>query len=52
MTIAEAPSAAATLRAERLFLLIRYDCYALSPAIWMVVRDLEVEIAWLEYRAV
>ena len=40
----------ATLRAERLILVARYDCYSFSPAIFLVVKELETEISWLEHR--
>jgi hypothetical protein len=43
-----APSTA-TLRAERLMLVARYDCYPFSPAIFLVVKELETEISWLEH---
>ena len=43
-------SASATMRAERLMLMARYDCYSFSPAIFAVVRDLEIEISWIEHR--
>jgi hypothetical protein len=43
-----APSTA-TLRAERLMLVARYDCYSFSPAIFLVVKELETEISWLEH---
>jgi hypothetical protein len=39
----------ATLRAERLMLIARYDCYSFSPAIFLVVKDIETEISWLEH---
>jgi hypothetical protein len=39
----------ATLRAERLMLVARYDCYSFSPAIFFVVKELETEISWLEH---
>jgi hypothetical protein len=38
-----------TLRAERLMLMARYDCYSFSPAIFLVVKELETEISWLEH---
>jgi hypothetical protein len=37
-----APSTA-TLRAERLMLVARYDCHSFSPAIFLVVKELETE---------
>ena len=43
-------SANATLRAERLMLIGRYDCYSFSPAIFAVMRDLEIEISWIEHK--
>ena len=43
-----APSTS-TLRAERLMLVARYDCYSFSPAIFLVVKELETEISWREH---
>jgi hypothetical protein len=37
-----------TLREERLYLLARYD-HHLPPNIFVIVRSLEVEIAWREF---
>jgi hypothetical protein len=37
------------LRLERLALLARHDSGALSPAVFQVVRDLEIAIAWREH---
>jgi hypothetical protein len=45
MTTAPTPA----LRAERLMLVARYDCYAFFPAIVLVVKELETEISWLEH---
>ena len=39
----------AMLRAELMMLKSRYDCYAFSPAIYGVVRNLETEISWIEH---
>ena len=39
----------AMLRAELLMLKSRYDCYAFSPAIYAVVREIETEISWIEH---
>jgi len=39
-------------RDERRFLLARYDCYKFPPAIFTVIKRLEIEIAWREHRAV
>ena len=47
-TMSTAPSTSA-LRAERLMLVARYDCYAFSPAIFLVVKELETEISWLRH---
>jgi hypothetical protein len=41
-----------TLRAERKFLLMRYDHYALPPAIYQVLIALERELSWREHREV
>jgi hypothetical protein len=41
-----------TLRAERQFLLMRYDSYAMSPAIYQVLLALECELSWREHREV
>jgi hypothetical protein len=38
-----------TLRAELMMLKSRYDCYAFSPAIYAAVRNLEIEISWIEH---
>jgi hypothetical protein len=38
------------LRAERSCLIARSDCCSFSSAIFGVVRDLEVEISWIEHR--
>jgi hypothetical protein len=43
-----APSTA-TLRAERLMLVARYDCYSFSPAIFVVLKEIETQISWLEH---
>jgi hypothetical protein len=43
-----APSTA-TLRAERLMMIARYDCFSFSPAIYAVVREIETEISWREH---
>jgi hypothetical protein len=40
---------AAMLRAQLMMLKSRYDCYAFSPAIYAVVRNLEIEISWIEH---
>jgi hypothetical protein len=40
----------AILHAEHLMLMARYDYCSFSPAIFVVVRDLEVEISWIEHR--
>jgi hypothetical protein len=37
------------LREELDFLLARYDCH-LSPAIFAVVKDLELDIAWTRHK--
>jgi hypothetical protein len=39
----------AMLRAELLMLKSRYDCYAFSPAIYAVVKNIETEISWMEH---
>jgi hypothetical protein len=39
-----------TLRAERRFLLMRYDSYGLPPAIYQVLLALECELAWRQHR--
>jgi hypothetical protein len=39
----------AMLRAQLMKLKRRYDCYAFSPAIYAVVRNLEIEISWIEH---
>ena len=44
-----APSTAA-LRDERIWLLARHDSGAITPAIFKVVRTIEIDIAWTEYR--
>lgn len=41
----------ALLRSEHMMILARYDCGAMSPAIYRVVRNLEIEIAELQMRA-
>jgi hypothetical protein len=41
--------ASATLRAELKSLRARYDDGAVSPAVYVVVRNIEADIAWLEY---
>ena len=43
------PSTAA-LRDERIWLLARHDSGAITPAIFKIVRSLEVDIAWAEHR--
>jgi hypothetical protein len=51
--MSEQPTAAPTTRAlreERMFLLSRYDSYAMAPAIYKILRDLEVELSWRQYR--
>src|SRR4029077_15544068 len=47
-TMSTVPSTSA-LRAERLMLVARYDCYSFSPEIFLVVKELETEISWLEH---
>jgi hypothetical protein len=37
------------LQGERLALLVRYDGGALSPAIYARIRQIEIELAWLEH---
>ena len=32
------------------YLVARYDCYSFAPAIFLVVKELETEISWLEHR--
>jgi hypothetical protein len=39
----------ATLRAELQLLRNRYDCGAVSPAIYAVIREIEIEIGWSEH---
>ena len=39
----------AMLRTELLMPKSRYACYAFSPAIYAVVRNLEIEIPWIEH---
>lgn len=46
---ATAPSTAA-LRDERIWLLARHDSGAITPAVFKVVRTIEIDIAWTEYR--
>ena len=46
---ATAPSTAA-LRDERIWLLARHDSGAITPAVFKVVRAIEIDIAWTEYR--
>jgi hypothetical protein len=46
------PSSTAALRAELARLRARYDCAAVSPAIYAVIRALETAIAWAEHREV
>lgn len=43
------PSTAA-LRDERIWLLARHDSGAITPAVFKVVRTIEIDIAWTEYR--
>ena len=38
------------LRAELLMLKSRYDCYAFSPAIYAVVKNIETEVSWIEHK--
>jgi hypothetical protein len=38
------------LRAELALLQARYDCGAVSLALYRIIRALEIELAWLEYR--
>ena len=40
----------AMLRAELLMLKSRYDCYAFSPAIYAVVKNIETEVSWIEHK--
>jgi hypothetical protein len=37
------------LRLDRLALLSRYDCGALPPAVYSVVKTIETEISWREH---
>ena len=46
-TETEAP--AIPLRAELLMLKSRYDCYAYSPEIFIVIKTLETEISWQQH---
>ena len=46
-TETEAP--AIPLRAELLMLKSRYDCYAYSPEIVIVIKTLETEISWQDH---
>jgi hypothetical protein len=39
------------LRSELAHLRARYDCGAVAPEIYGVIRGLESELAWLEHRA-
>jgi hypothetical protein len=41
---------ARALREERIWLMGRHDTGALAPQVYAIVRFLEVEISWLEYR--
>jgi hypothetical protein len=38
------------LRLDRLMVLSRYDCGALPLAVFNIIRDIEIEIAWIEHR--
>jgi hypothetical protein len=38
------------MRLERLMLLARHDCGAITPGVFKVVRDIETDIAWAEHR--
>jgi len=38
------------LRAELARLRARHDCGAVSPALYAVIRTLEIDIAWFEHR--
>ena len=40
----------ASLRAERQALLARYDSGAMAPAIYRVLKDIEVNISWRQHR--
>jgi hypothetical protein len=42
---------ARALREERIWLMGRHDTGALAPQVYLVVKFLEVEISWLEWRA-
>jgi hypothetical protein len=46
------PSSTAELRAELALLRARYDCGAVPPALYTVIRALETAIAWAEHREV
>jgi hypothetical protein len=39
------------LRLDRLMLLSRHDCGALPPAVFNIVKKLEIELAWREHVA-
>ena len=41
-----------TLRAELTLLRARYDSGAVSVAVYKVIRELEIDIAWAEHREV
>jgi hypothetical protein len=41
---------ARALRQERIWLLARHDTGAVAPQIYLVIRFLEIEISWLEWR--
>jgi hypothetical protein len=47
---AEFPSHEAALRAALAWVRARHDSGAISPAVFAVIRMLEVEIAWLAHR--
>jgi hypothetical protein len=37
------------LRSELATLVARYDCGKVSPAIFIIIKQLETELAWLEH---
>jgi hypothetical protein len=40
----------ARLRDELAMLKARYDCESVSPAVYSVIRSIEVDISWLQHR--
>jgi hypothetical protein len=50
MSLCPTSLSTASLRAERRALLARYDSGAIAPAIYVVIKIIETDIAWREHR--